>query len=171
VTNALRAFMISVMPVLGLGRSCAGCLGESLEEAAPVAFSVKDATHLITTRPIKVETAMLEFDARSVLAVGDEAQLEFRLQIRVVLPVRGDLPVEHQTRVLVPTGRRCPSHTCFHHHRVHTNICPELLPSKPVRIAFLISAHGIRNGYLYYCVRSLRGGRTRASPWSWSSDR
>jgi hypothetical protein len=78
------------MPVLGLGRSSAGCLGEGLEEAAPVAFSVKDAAHLVTTRPVKVETAMLEFDARSVLAVGDEAQLELRLQIRVVLPVRGD---------------------------------------------------------------------------------
>src|SRR5215813_12555491 len=121
VTNALRAFVISDMPVLGLGRSSAGSLGERLEEAAPVAFSVKDATHLITTRPVKVETAMLELDARSVLAVGDEAQLEFRLQTWVVLPVRGDLPIEHQTRVRFPTRRRCPSHTCFHRHRARTS--------------------------------------------------
>jgi hypothetical protein len=79
VTNALRAFLIFDMLLLGLGRSSAGCLGKGLQEAAPVAFRVKDATHLITTRPVKVETAMLELDARSVLAVGDEAQLEFRL--------------------------------------------------------------------------------------------
>src|SRR6516225_4455814 len=79
VTNALRAFVTSDMPALGLGRSSAGRLGEGFEEAAPVAFGVKDATHLITTRPVKVETAVLELNARSVLAVRDEAQLEFRL--------------------------------------------------------------------------------------------
>src|SRR5262249_62347812 len=96
------------MPVLGLGRSSAGSLGERLEEAAPVAFSVKDATHLITTRPVKVETAMLELDARSVLAVGDESQLEIRLQTWVVLPVRGDLPLEPQTRGRFPQGAAAP---------------------------------------------------------------
>ena len=75
----LACLVTSDMPALGLGRSSAGRLGEGFEEAAPVAFGVKDATHLITTRPVKVETAVLELNARSVLAVRDEAQLEFRL--------------------------------------------------------------------------------------------
>src|SRR5207249_2091789 len=65
VTNG---FVMSDMSVPRLGRSSAGCLGEGLEEASPVAFRVKDAAHLITTRPVKIQTAMLELDARSVLA-------------------------------------------------------------------------------------------------------
>src|SRR5262249_22916410 len=82
--------------------------GNGLEEATPVAFGVEDGAHFIATCPVEVKTAMLQLDARSVLAVGDEAHLDFRLQSRVVLPVGADLPVEHQPRVRLPREYATP---------------------------------------------------------------
>src|SRR5262249_16324535 len=51
---------------------------------------------------------MLQLDARSVLAVGDEAHLDFGLQSRLVRPVGADLPVEHQARVRFPREYAAP---------------------------------------------------------------
>src|SRR5262249_48251770 len=82
--------------------------GNGLEEATPVAFGVEDGAHFIATCSVKVKTAMLQLDARSVLAVGEEAHLDFRLQGRVVLPVGADLPVEHQARVRFPQEYAAP---------------------------------------------------------------
>src|SRR5262245_56149304 len=45
---------------------------------------------------------MLELDARPLLAVGDEAHLDFRLEIRVVLPIRADVPRQHEARRRLP---------------------------------------------------------------------
>src|SRR5262245_53571908 len=80
-TNALRACVISDMLIPRLSRSSAG---EHLEKATPITFGVEDAAHLIATRSVEVKTTMLQFDARSVPAVGDEAHLDFRLQSRIV---------------------------------------------------------------------------------------
>src|SRR5262245_15050727 len=91
-----------------LSCSCTGGAGERLEEATPVAVGLKDTTHLIASRPVEVQTAMLKLDARTVGAVGDEAQLDFCLQGRVVLPVGGDLPVKHQARMRLPQGYTAP---------------------------------------------------------------
>src|SRR5262249_55475005 len=100
--SALLAFVISVMPVLFLSRSSAGGEGERLQETTPIALGVEDGAHFIAPCPVEVEAAMFKLDARSILAVGDEPHLDFSLRTRVVLEVRGELPVKHQARVRSP---------------------------------------------------------------------
>jgi hypothetical protein len=53
-----------------------GNAGKCLEEAASITFGTEDAAHLVTARPVSIETPVLELDARAVLALGDEAQLD-----------------------------------------------------------------------------------------------
>src|SRR5262249_14672078 len=78
------------------------------EKATPIAFGVEDAAHLIAPRSVEVKTAMLQLDARGIRALGDEADLDFRFQIRVVLPVGVDLPVEHEARRRLPRQDAAP---------------------------------------------------------------
>jgi hypothetical protein len=45
---------------------------------------------------------MFQLDTRGVLSLGDEAHLQFRLQIGVILPVGVDVPGEHKARRRLP---------------------------------------------------------------------
>src|SRR5262249_28348733 len=92
VTKALRPCVIFDMLVcLRLGGA-----GERPEETSPVAFRVEDAAHLITACAIAVETPMLKLNARTVLSVGNEAHLDFRIKSRIGLPIGADVPRKHQ---------------------------------------------------------------------------
>src|SRR5262245_4539633 len=45
---------------------------------------------------------MFELDSRAVRALGDESYFDFRLQVRVVLPIGRDVPGEHQAGGRLP---------------------------------------------------------------------
>src|SRR5262249_12451037 len=107
-TNALRACVISDMPIPCLRRSGAGRAGERLEEATPVASAVEDGPHLITTCPVAVKVPMFQLDTRTAVALGDEAHLDFRFEGRVGLPVGADVPGEDQARVRFPRKYAAP---------------------------------------------------------------
>src|SRR5215831_363191 len=130
------------------------CTGERLEETTPVAFSVKDAAHIITTGAVEVETSALKLDARTVLAVGNEAKLDFRLQTSVMLPVGGDLPVKHQARVRFPQCNTAPVTSAsvvttlvpappdpWLDHRVHRVGLPDLVDCQRPPSAHLLGEH------------------------------
>src|SRR5216683_1102789 len=85
-----------------------GKCGKRREEPAPVAFGFEDAPHLIATGAEAVELAMLQFNACRSAALGDEADLDFGLQVRVVLPVGGDVPGQHQPRRRLPGEHAAP---------------------------------------------------------------
>ncbi len=51
---------------------------------------------------------MLQLDARARLAIGDEAHLDLRLQIRIMLPIGADVPGEHQARWRLPREYAAP---------------------------------------------------------------
>src|SRR5262245_59730266 len=89
--SASRSCVISDMLFLasGFGNNRGAC-SERFEEATPVARLVEDLSHLVAACPVAVEPPMLELDTRLVCALGDEAHLDFRLQVRVVLPIGGD---------------------------------------------------------------------------------
>src|SRR6185437_15324855 len=95
-TTALCARLIFDMTAPFLSRSGSG---ERFEEATPVACAVEDCAHLIATCAVPIETPMFQLDPCSVLAVGDEAHLDFRFKRGVILPVGGDIPRKVQTRV------------------------------------------------------------------------
>src|SRR5215207_6310612 len=75
---------------------CRGAASERGEETLPTHLRVEDAEQLVAARPVEIEPAVLEFDARGVLALGGEAHLHFRFYIGVVLPVGSDFPGEYQ---------------------------------------------------------------------------
>src|SRR6266498_1202139 len=52
--------------------------------------------------------AMLQLDTRAIFALGDEAHLHFRLQIRVVLPIGVDLPRKQEPGVRFPREHPTP---------------------------------------------------------------
>jgi hypothetical protein len=72
--TAVFARLPDVDVLLVLSRSCAG---EGREQATPSALAVEDAEHLVATRTVALEMAMLQFDARTVFALSDEAYLYF----------------------------------------------------------------------------------------------
>src|SRR5262249_50028268 len=74
---------------------CRGAGGERLEEPRPTHLRIKDAAHLVATRPVEIEAAVLKLDACSVLAFGDEPHLNLCLKIGVVLPVGSNFPRKH----------------------------------------------------------------------------
>src|SRR4051812_18607568 len=51
---------------------------------------------------------MLELDARPARALCNEADLDFRFKLRIVLPVGGDVPREHEPRRRFPNEDRAP---------------------------------------------------------------
>jgi len=67
VTNIFRACVISDTLSCRFLRSRAG---EHFEETTPVAFSVKDAKHLITTCPATVKMSMLQLNTLPSLPSG-----------------------------------------------------------------------------------------------------
>src|SRR5262249_17886722 len=69
---------------------------ETLEQPAPIAGLVEDRTHLVTTVAGAIEPPVLELGPRPGIPFGDEADLDFRLQVRVILPIGGDVPREHE---------------------------------------------------------------------------
>src|SRR5262245_10689682 len=84
---------------------CTGLCGNAskhCEQTAPVAFDVEDAPHLVATCSVSIEPAMLELNARHVLAVWNEPHFDFGLQRWIRLPVGTDVPRQHQTRWRLP---------------------------------------------------------------------
>src|SRR5580704_8981666 len=51
---------------------------------------------------------VLQFNTRTVIALGDETHLDFRLESRVWLPVGADIPGEHQARGRFPREYNAP---------------------------------------------------------------
>ena len=103
--------------------------------------------HLITTCPVSIEPPMFQLDTRAVLAVGDEAHLDLRFQRWVILPVGGDIPREHQTRVRFPREYAAPL--------TRASIVTALVPAAPdARLDHCI--HGIGLADLVGCQRPPR---------------
>src|SRR6185503_13616511 len=82
--------------------------GEHLEDPAPVAFGVEDTAHLVAARAVAIEAPVLELDPRAVLAFGNEAKLDLGAEVRIVLPVGGDVPAQYQPRVRLPRQHAPP---------------------------------------------------------------
>src|SRR5262245_58874640 len=51
---------------------------------------------------------MFELDARAGVSFGDEANLDFRIQARVVLPVGANIPGEHKSCMRLPRKHATP---------------------------------------------------------------
>src|ERR1700730_18975651 len=79
-----------------------GKFGKRREKAAPVAFVFEDAPHLIATGSEAVELAMFQLDTSHSAALVDEADLDFGLQVGIVLPVGGNVPGQHQPQRRLP---------------------------------------------------------------------
>src|SRR5262249_37601401 len=96
---------------------------------------------------MRIQMAMLQLDTRAVLAFSDEAYLHFRTEVGVVLPVRTDVPGEHQPRGRFPCEHAAPvagaavftalvpAATYVRlDHRVHRRSLPDLVrPQRPPR--------------------------------------
>src|ERR1700730_15459111 len=132
------------MAVPFLSRSGAG---ERFQEAAPVACAVEDGAHLIATCPVSIQAPMFQLNACTVLAVRDEAHLDFRFQRCVILPVGDDIPREHQTRVRCPREYAAPL--------TRASIVPALIPAAPDTWLDQ-SIHGIRVADFVGCQRPSR---------------
>src|ERR1700730_1723962 len=96
---------------------------EQMEETTPTAFCLKDAPHLITTRPVTVKMTMLQLNTGTVLALRDEAHLDFSLDSWVWLPVGADVPGEHQARRRFPREHDAPV--------TRASIVTALIPAAP----------------------------------------
>lgn len=51
---------------------------EHLQQAAPVAFGLEDAAHLVAARSVAIETSVFKLNTSRVFSVGNEAELNFR---------------------------------------------------------------------------------------------
>ena len=51
---------------------------------------------------------MLELHACATIPIGDEANLYFRLEGRVILPVGSNIPGEHKSRIRLPREHATP---------------------------------------------------------------
>src|ERR1700677_3695024 len=75
---------------------------EQLKQLAPVAFGVEDASHLVATRSVPIKVPVLEFNPRLGVSDRDESNLDLRIERRIVLEVRVDVPRQNEP------GRRLP---------------------------------------------------------------
>src|SRR5580692_2545750 len=100
-----------------------GGLGKRGEQPTPIPGLVEHRAHLVATIAVAIQTPMLEFDARAGIAVCNKAHLYFRLQLRVILPVGGDVPGENEARVRLPSEHAAPV-AC-------TSIIAALIPTAP----------------------------------------
>src|SRR5262245_54552319 len=86
--NFMGLLLRSSIGSVDLQSACGrGAGSKRVEKPLPTHLRVEGAPHLVATCPVEVEAAMLELDARGVPALGDEADLHFGLEIRVVLPL------------------------------------------------------------------------------------
>src|SRR3954465_11722061 len=65
--------------------------------ARPAVLAVHALANTFPARPMALEMAVLELDARSPRRLGHEAYFDFTrlLQVRLDLPLRADVPAEH----------------------------------------------------------------------------
>src|SRR5262249_45278868 len=78
------------------------------KQLTPIASLVENLAHLVASRAVAVELPMLQFDARYMLALGDEADFQFRLQRRIVLPLGIDIPRKQQAGWRLPGEHAAP---------------------------------------------------------------
>src|SRR5215207_7373909 len=78
-------------------RSVLEALGESLQVERPAALGVDRAALALPALAVAVEVAVLEFDTCALRGLGDEANLHLArlLEVGLDLPLRGDVPAEH----------------------------------------------------------------------------
>src|SRR3984885_1190486 len=99
---------MSDTPVLTSRCGNHGGLGKRREQPTPIPGLVEDRSHLVATIAIAIQTPMLEFDARASIPFGNKTYLDFRLQLRVILPVGGEFPGAREPRVRLPSKHAAP---------------------------------------------------------------
>src|SRR5439155_9936788 len=83
--------------------------GDPLEQPAPAAFARDRDPKLVGAVAVDFEATMLELDP-CPRALGDEAHLHLgrKRRIRVVLPLRPEVPAEHDTLWRIPREHAAP---------------------------------------------------------------
>src|SRR5262245_28512990 len=82
--------------------------GEQRQYPAPTALRLERAAHGLGRLAETLELAMLQLDARQRRTEHDEAHLHLGGEIRIVLPVRADLPGEHDAAGRIPHQHLAP---------------------------------------------------------------
>src|SRR5215472_9169240 len=89
-----------------LGRG--GASSERGKEPSPITLGIEDTAHLIAARSVTIKFPMLELNPSRSLTISDKSHLDFRIQIRVVLPVGVDVPRKHKSRGRLPRKDTAP---------------------------------------------------------------
>src|SRR5450631_285132 len=70
---------------------------ERLENCRPSAWSIHHAAYLRCLVAHALQIAMLQFDPRAAVALGDESNFHLRDKLGIELPISTQLPSEHQS--------------------------------------------------------------------------
>src|SRR5688500_6929441 len=80
-----------------LGLTCRGRLPKTSNDGAPPAFGIEPALHRLRLGFVTLEAAVLQLDPRRNRTFGNEANLYLGTELGVVLPVRADIPRQHDS--------------------------------------------------------------------------